>query len=83
MPTPGEETLFTVRCRVRNAVDKSLDREILRVEKPFSALTDLGSNLSGVVGMAQFLKSFFDDFPVEKADQRKVAFTAFPLIVGC
>lgn len=82
MPTPGEETLFTIRCRVRNPVDKSLDREILRVEKPFSALTDLGSNLSGVVGMEQFLKSFFDDFPIEKADQRKVAFTAFPLMVG-
>jgi hypothetical protein len=71
-PTPGEETLFTIRCRLRSPLDKSLEREILRVEKTFSALTALGSNLSGVVGMTQFLNSFFDDFPIEKADQRKV-----------
>jgi len=82
-PNSGEETLFTIRCRLRNPTDKSLEREILRVEKTFSALTDLGSSLSSIVGMAQFLNSFFDDFPIEKADQRKVIFTAISLTLGC
>lgn len=81
-PTPGEETLFTIRCRVRNPVDGSMEREILRVEKTFSALSDLGSNLSGIVGMTQFLNSFFADFPFEKADQRKVITTMIFLILG-
>ena len=82
-PNSGEETLFTIRCRLRNPTDKSLEREILRVEKTFSALTDLGSSLSNIVGMAQFLNSFFDDFPIEKAGQRKVILAAISLTLGC
>lgn len=68
---PTEETLFTIRCRMKN-VDKSAEREILRVEKSFASLMQLGEKLSSIVGMAPFLSTFFDDFPVEKSDQRRV-----------
>ena len=78
---PTEETLFTIRCRMRN-VDKSAEREILRVEKSFASLMQLGERLSSIVGMAPFLSTFFDDFPVEKSDQRKVCSTMTLLILG-
>lgn len=71
----SEETLFTIRCRMKNPVDRS-DSEILRVEKSFTSLMELGENLSSITGMAPFLSSFFDDFPVEKSGQRKV----FPVL---
>jgi hypothetical protein len=68
----AEETLFTIRCRVKNSTDKTGDKEILRVEKPLASLMDLGEKLGAASGMAPFLKSFFDDFPIEKPEQRKV-----------
>jgi hypothetical protein len=68
---PVEETLFTIRCQMKNPVDKS-DSEIMRVEKSISSLRELGEKLSGISGMAPFLNSFFDDFPIEKSAQRKV-----------
>jgi hypothetical protein len=69
---PVDETLFTIRCRVKSAGDRTSDKEILRVEKSFGSLMDLGEKLSSIVGMKPFLNSFFDDFPKEKSDQRKV-----------
>jgi len=69
-----EETLFTIRCRVKNTIDKTGDKEILRVEKSFASLRELGDKLGAVSGMAPFLRSFFDDFPIEKPEQRKVSF---------
>ena len=68
----AEETLFTIRCRLKNNTDKFGDKEILRVEKPLASLRELGDKLGSGSGMAPFLKSFFDDFPIEKSDQRKV-----------
>ena len=64
-------------------VDKSAEREILRVEKSFASLMQLGEKLSTIVGMAPFLSTFFDDFPVEKSDQRKVCSAMTLLILGC
>lgn len=69
---PTEETLYTIRCRAKNPVDKSGDKEILRVEKSYATLVELGDKLSGIVGMASFLNTFFDDFPIERSNQRKV-----------
>jgi hypothetical protein len=71
---PVEETLFTIRCRVKNTVDKTGDKEILRVEKSFASLMELGDKVGSASGMAPFLRSFFDDFPIEKPEQRKVRF---------
>jgi len=71
---PVEETLFTIRCRIKNTVDKTGDKEILRVEKSFASLMELGDKVGTVSGMAPFLRSFFDDFPIEKPEQRKVRF---------
>ena len=68
----AEETLFTIRCRVKNNTEKPGDKEILRVEKSLASLMELGEKLGNASGMAPFLKSFFDDFPIEKPDQRKV-----------
>ena len=64
----NDETLFTIRCRLKN--DKST--ELLRVEKPYGSLIELGGKLSHLAGMPQFIKSFFDGFPPDKSDQRKV-----------
>jgi hypothetical protein len=80
---PTDETLFTIRCRVRNTLEKTSDREILRVEKSLPQLKELGTKLTSIVGMAQFLNSFFDDLPVDKPDQRKVPSLTDFLISGC
>jgi hypothetical protein len=65
-----EDTLFTIRCRIKST--EKPDKEILRVEKTFDAIMDLGANLATIPGMETFLNSFFDAFPSEKSDQRKV-----------
>lgn len=65
-----EDTLFTIRCRIKST--EKPDKEILRVEKTFHAIMDLGANLATIPGMETFLNSFFDAFPSEKSDQRKV-----------
>jgi hypothetical protein len=74
-----EDTLFVIRCRKKSGTEKS---EILRVEKTFDAVMDLGANLAGIPGMETFLTSFFDAFPNEKSDQRKVCPFPFVLMVG-
>jgi hypothetical protein len=76
--SPLEETLFTIRCRVKAPAEK----EILRVEKSIDSLLDLGDRLSSISGMTSFLNSFFDDFPVEKSDQRKAVDYFFNVILG-
>jgi hypothetical protein len=46
-------------------------------------LKELGTKLTSIIGMAQFLNSFFDDFPIDKPDQRKVPSLTDFLISGC
>jgi hypothetical protein len=64
----SEDTLFTIRCRMKTG-ERS---EVLRVEKAFGSIMDLGENLAYIPGMETFLHTFFEAFPSEKPDQRKV-----------